>query len=80
MGKQVPNYSNLPKFPRLPDHDKMVAQRKANIACHGKMTPHTESCFNYWGTLKVDVCEGFCPDCEREGGRHYSKCPQRINA
>ena len=33
---------------------------------------------NIWGTLKSDVGEGFCKDCERavlEG--HYDTCPQR---
>lgn len=30
---------------------------------------------NVWGTRKADVGEGYCPECEREGGRHYAICP-----
>lgn len=32
---------------------------------------------NMWGTPVTDVGEGFCPECEREGGRHYATCPAR---
>lgn len=31
---------------------------------------------NIWGTPKADVGEGYCRDCEREGGKHYDSCPQ----
>ena len=34
---------------------------------------HTET--NIWGTRKTDVGEGYCRECEREGGRHYDSCP-----
>lgn len=30
---------------------------------------------NVWGTVKADVGEGYCPECEREGGNHYTNCP-----
>lgn len=29
---------------------------------------------NAWGTLRTDVCEGYCDECEREGDRHYDNC------
>jgi len=33
---------------------------------------------NIWGTLKSDVGEGFCKDCERpEVEGHYESCPRR---
>lgn len=33
---------------------------------------------NVWGTLKADVGEGFCPECERDLPGHYSNCPTRV--
>lgn len=33
---------------------------------------------NYWGTPVADVGDGYCPQCEREGGRHYTICPLRV--
>ena len=33
---------------------------------------------NVWGTPRDHVGEGYCPDCEREGGRHYTNCPHYV--
>jgi len=36
---------------------------------------------NIWGTLKSDVGEGFCKDCERpEVEGHYENCPRRVTS
>lgn len=32
---------------------------------------------NFWGTIKADVGEGFCADCERESPHHYESCPTK---
>lgn len=34
---------------------------------------------NYWGSLKSDVSDDFCPVCERDLPYHYSICPNNNN-